>query len=658
MDNCITRKILLKSVIKDDTLFNNINHMVINVNKITTLTYQFIKLYYLYQLQHNLPVPVINKNFICQSMNIVSVKNDKRGKPPSNDYNYKNMLKYFNTHFKKIIPEDQIVSNYHCNFIFNYSAVTMLTAYNNNIIYNYFQRLKKYLYTTVTNEFNITTDKTEIRKIVNDLYNRLLNNINDENYQYNDWVKENINKLLPTLKSKKGHFYNIKIHPQSYFNGMVHMNKYLEFHDQRLFNCFPLRNSCIPKHIEIDTATLLTLTSTNGIGNKLKKLVSNKIIWDDYFKTDKKCFKSNKKVTMKNNKKGIYKFEGNIQTDGVSVSIRLSLVDIETGKKIKTTGNRSKKEFLYLDELENDELDIVKKSNRVYIDPGKKNIIYCMDEEGKTLSYSSKQRLSETNRLVYNEIIKKEKKSNNINTIEEKLSLENSKSCNYNKFIEFVKNKNKVNSKISKFYEEKLFRNLIFRSKSLTKKSEQNLVNKIKELYGNDCVLLYGDKNIGKQMRHLISSPMIGFKKMLDKEFKVYNVDEFRSSCLDYRTTDDKLITAKCKMVKMNVEKSRNVDKQMLYKNKIFLKKKMRFTKTDTGYKRIIKNWIAKKLTAILVSQISNESCKNSFYSYQNRDRNAVLNIKKLVNYELENGKGSRPYWYRRDIKLVSGNNS
>lgn len=39
-------------------------------------------------------------------------------------------------------------------------------------------------------------------------------------------------------------------------------------------------------------------------------------------------------------------------------------------------------------------------------------------------------------------------------------------------------------------------------------------------------------------MKHIISTPQIGMKRMLKKHFKVYNVDEFRTSCLDNRTEE------------------------------------------------------------------------------------------------------------------------
>jgi hypothetical protein len=45
-----------------------------------------------------------------------------------------------------------------------------------------------------------------------------------------------------------------------------------------------------------------------------------------------------------------------------------------------------------------------------------------------------------------------------------------------------------------------------------------------------------GDWSIGKQMANFISTPNIRIKRKLSERFKVYSIDEFRTSCLNYKT--------------------------------------------------------------------------------------------------------------------------
>ena len=56
-----------------------------------------------------------------------------------------------------------------------------------------------------------------------------------------------------------------------------------------------------------------------------------------------------------------------------------------------------------------------------------------------------------------------------------------------------------------------------------------------------------------------------------------------------------------------------------------------------------------KKIYSVLVSKIQSSS-GYIYKSHINRDKNSVLNMKKIVSSYLNNKE--RPYWYRRTIKL------
>ena len=45
-----------------------------------------------------------------------------------------------------------------------------------------------------------------------------------------------------------------------------------------------------------------------------------------------------------------------------------------------------------------------------------------------------------------------------------------------------------------------------------------------------------GDWSIGKQMKNFISTPNLGLKRKLNEYYKVYNLDEFRTLLLNYKT--------------------------------------------------------------------------------------------------------------------------
>jgi hypothetical protein len=95
--------------------------------------------------------------------------------------------------------------------------------------------------------------------------------------------------------------------------------------------------------------------------------------------------------------------------------------------------------------------------------------------------------------------------------------------------------------------------------------------------------------SIPKQMKHFISTPNITLKRKLKEKFDVYNLDEYRTSCLNYKTEEQ----------------------------------------TDNLY-RLDKKKNKHKIHAVLTYQMFNrrKGCIN-------RDRNSVLNMKKLVDHYL-----------------------
>ena len=117
-------------------------------------------------------------------------------------------------------------------------------------------------------------------------------------------------------------------------------------------------------------------------------------------------------------------------------------------------------------------------------------------------------------------------------------------------------------------------------------------------------MLIIGDWSIGKQMRHFVSTPNLGIKRELKKHFKLFEIDEFRTSCLHYKTEN------RCENLYLP-------DKN----------KKMR------------------KLHAVLTYQM-----KNKRMGCINRDKNSCRNIQKIFNMYMETGE--RPVKYQRNYKI------
>lgn len=234
---------------------------------------------------------------------------------------------------------------------------------------------------------------------------------------------------------------------------------------------------------------------------------------------------------------------------------------------------------------------------------------YIKNKFGIKLRYTNRNHLSITKRLKYQKLIKNYKDKKNIFEIENKLSEFNSKTCNFKKFKEYIQNKSLINKTLFDEYKEPIFRKYKWYGFINRKKSETNLIRTIKKTFGEDIIMCYGDWSIGKQMRGMISTPNIGLKRKLAEQFTIYNLDEFRTSILNYKTEN----------------------------------------KNENLYLPDKKN-IPRKIHSILTYKAENNRSECI-----NRDVNAVNNMLKLVTYYLENNEdenNSRPEKFRRNFKL------
>mmetsp|Transcript_160 Transcript_160/g.175 ORF Transcript_160/g.175 Transcript_160/m.175 type:complete len:114 (-) Transcript_160:36-377(-) len=111
---------------------------------------------------------------------------------------------------------------------------------------------------------------------------------------------------------------------------MMRMTKTIEGMGKKVRNVCPLRTNIIPKHITIDTSTLIHLLFTSEMGVKSKLMTKGELIkkkkeiWVFFFMTNKKAFKVRD-----------YVFNLMIDTDGVACSILLIMRDMEGKRMIR-----------------------------------------------------------------------------------------------------------------------------------------------------------------------------------------------------------------------------------------------------------------------------------------------------------------------------------
>jgi hypothetical protein len=545
-------KISLKSVLKHpDVNLPKITNAVIKCNKIVIQTLMFMKLFLLDHYEKHNKLPIINDEFINSCMKILC--NEKSsGRPPKQEIKEvkEKLSAFYKTDFQPLIQNENLDYT-HMNTILDYLTIDILTMYENNIKFHYVEYVERYVNVVWKKKFivskirklNITQKEKEqrvsnlcsqLRKIKTDLLNNENTNYKSHS-MYHTWINRQKQMITPNKSTYKKNniVYDLMCSPMDYFPCMINMMKQVEKEEQTISNVFPMRSEVIPKHIRLDTTTLVHLLMTKKQGNKSDYLTKGNLkrkedkIWEFFFRTERKMFH-----------KKYYEFHHMIETDGVSCSLLLLRKDL-IGKKLPMMKKGLSTET-YIDELT--EYSQLQNKKIVAIDPGKCDLIYCVDDDKKEANkfrYSQDQRRKETKKKKYSKIqleLKKEKiNGKTIIEWETESSKLNRKSLNIQKFKEYIQKKSEINNVLYKFYETYIFRKLRLQSYRNTKKSEQKMINQFKQIFGNEneVVVCFGDYEQKQHMKFKEATKGKGMRTLFRKAgFQTYLVDEFRTSCM------------------------------------------------------------------------------------------------------------------------------
>ena len=548
-------KTSLKSILKHPEINTpKINNVVIKAHKIVIHTLQFLKIYILHYYNTNShTLPIIDKVLILNIMKVVcGEKHTNQGRLPKKETLelIENLTSFYTEHYKPYTQPEQLDYEYMSN-VLSYLCEDIITMYENNIQLHYVDYVERFVNvvwkkkmlvekiqqifpTKKEREARIRHLEKELRQIKNDLLNVDNSIAYTSQTHYHKWINEQKKHILPNKDKfqKQSIYYDLKCSPMDYFPCMIAMMKRVENELETISNVFPLRSSISPGYIRLDTITLVYLllrkeqgkkSDYNNQGNTKKH---EDKIWKFFFRTEKKVFR-----------KTDFLFHHMISTDGVGVSI-LFIRDDLMGKRLPSAKKGISRE-LYIDEL--NDYSALQNKKIIGIDPGKEDLIYCVDDASKDANvfrYSQNQRRKETKMKKYNNIILGMKtnkiQGKSVIEYETELSLYNRKTLCMDKFKAYITEKNRINHLLFDFYAKQLFRKLKFGRHINIKRNEQKMMSNFKKMYGNpdEVVICIGDWEQRKQMKYKEPTLGIGMRSLLRKnKYKVYLVDEFRSSC-------------------------------------------------------------------------------------------------------------------------------
>jgi hypothetical protein len=517
-----TIKTTLKSVLLNRDLVQPVvNNLVFEMNNLMIHSYQFIRLYVLNCYSNKTALPEINDTFILYCIKTLGVR-DNRGKKGGDTELLDKLEKFYLEEYQPIINHEK-TNLKNTSFLLPYLATQIHTSLSNNAQEHFIQHFLRFINKTTT---AITEDKSILFK----LKHQLMSLDNETNEIFNEWKTTHLSHIFPQNIKKSIH-YDVKVRPFEYLKGMLYMNEVLEKEEHKLFQPLPLRTNIIPKHIILDTASLVSLfcpaNKTDGIkkGELHKNLKENQHdIWNSFLNLNHKIFRNQH-----------YQFHHQIQTDGIScclLFIRKDLKDKKWGSRVPSIPEQ---DFYNIEDLSKEQLDTLKDRNIVGCDPGKRSLVYMMDKNGNKLQYTAPQRKRESKAKTNQRILLEEKKRHKITEKETHLSFQNSKSVDYTKFKTYLVGKDKLNKETTEFYKKETWRKMNFRQYSYGKKSIDTFLNKIQETFGENILIGYGNWSRSTQMKHFMPTMNKGLRKQIHKKYDTITINECNTSkkCCD-----------------------------------------------------------------------------------------------------------------------------
>lgn len=622
-----TIKCPLKSVLKDyDKLLPIIENCVKDINEIIILTYQFIRLYLLDKYSNNKELPTINKQFILDVLKTVSSTETNKGKQKTenkikNKEGKDDLKLFYNNVFYNLVNKKLSYSNK--TFILDKMADEMLRCIETNISTHFLKHLYKYINVKFkkpkSEEIKKEKDKLKRKELYKELNNDIRNlksdiidrHILDSKEEYHQWIKDNINFLLPEnfIKSIP---YDIKTNPTKYIKYSMYINNEVEKIGVKPYAFVPQRNNIIMKNIVLNTSGISDLIGSqlddffsypkSKITLNCKKYQSH--VWSKILKIEKRSIFNNSE----------YVFYNQIITDGFNCCLLFILKKYKNkkfGDKIPKFKEDEDNEFIKLNELTKEECDKYLNGNYKFIsqDPGINSPLSLIDEKNNFFQYSNCRRRVETYTKRTKQIIQNEKEKNGIIKKETILSQFNSRTLKSEEYKKFIVQKTKTNNEVKDFYNNILFRKLDFRRFIYTLQSESKLLNEIENKYlskedkknGKKILIFFGNWSKGSNnLKGKMSTPGIRMKRLIASKFEILETDEFKTS--------------------------------KLY-NKTF---------TELTNVKVRKRKHTKKLHQVLTLKEETKKCIRV-----NRDKNACMNILYIGKYFLQNQ--SRPIEFQRE---------
>ena len=245
----------------------------------------------------------------------------------------------------------------------------------------------------------------------------------------------------------------------------------------------------------------------------------------------------NKAKEFRHNNVNIDDVDNNVDIDDGNIDD----VDNNNGNVNIDDDNVDNNEFKYISEVD---ISLLTNKNVVVIDPGKDNL-YTMKKIGEDTiyKYSSKKHIRYSKRIKITNKIKKRQESDKLIEINTESSNYSTKTTNLELYKDYCHNKLSIFNKedIINKYNDCYYRKMRYNLYINKKRRIDKFLNEVEKQYKNDenekeTILVLGNASVNPTMKNYISTPNISLSRKLKTCFKMYLIDEFRTSMINCKT--------------------------------------------------------------------------------------------------------------------------
>ncbi|KAG1151747.1 hypothetical protein G6F38_001044 [Rhizopus arrhizus] len=310
---------------------------------------------------------------------------------------------------------------------------------------------------------------------------------------------------------KNSIYYEVMASPKNHFKAFFRLAKLSETEQTKQFACFPLRTTFIPCYMTLDSRIIhyhvLKSKENPKTGSKFET-------WGVVVDLNKKAFKH------QGFQKSLW-FQGTLETDGSPKPTAEKKVDGNQTEHIKELGQVDLKST---------------KGKYVLIDPGRRNLMYCMKEtstveEKQTLVFTKNNRSKYSRHFRY---LRKRTQPFMVQKAKAILSRSEFNSVNLKKFVQYIKTRPSAKATLYEYYGNKTtyFKETYFPESEFDFRIDQKSLRK-SQLYATYLQTMLQQKHISERLDNSEKSKVLGLAKEMYRQPQQSNCKKTISTALE-----------------------------------------------------------------------------------------------------------------------------